>query len=96
MTIDFTPGEEFLVAVQRPYKLNEPIEARGLKGRIVEPISYMDYVEVWAFRGFDSEAISDSPSFYYRCVKMACDKPPLPRSLDSKTEVREDQESASG
>jgi hypothetical protein len=65
--IAFQLGEEFLVAVQRPYRQDEIIEARGLKGRILERITEQDYLEVWRFRGSDSEGLSLSPQFYYRC-----------------------------
>ncbi len=86
--IPFQPAEEFLVAVQRRYRISETIEARGLKGRIVEQISHEDYREVWAYRGFNSEAISLNPQYYYRCVKLADERTShsnLSDSLDSTT-----------
>jgi hypothetical protein len=96
--IDFTPGQDFLVAVPRKYSEGESIDllaSHGLKGRIVEAISHQDYLEVWAFRGFPSEGVSAMrPRFYYRCVKLSgvgLASPPAP-----ETEVRGDQESASG
>jgi hypothetical protein len=70
--IEFTVGQDFLVAVQRRYQEREPIEWKGLTGIIVEAISHQDYLEVWAFRGFPSDAISAvRPRFYYRCVRTA-------------------------
>jgi hypothetical protein len=91
--IDFQVGEEFLVAVQRPYKIGEEVQAHGLKGRIVESISHQDYIEVWAYRGFASEAISVGAKCYYRCQRIG-DKPPL-TSLPAVGEpLRGDQESA--
>jgi len=93
--IDFQTGKEFLVAVPRRYQEGETIEAHGLTGRIVEPISRLDYLEVWAFRGFPSEGVSAmKPRFYYRCVKIQSDKPPFASVPDPQTEVRGDQESA--
>ncbi len=94
--IDFTPGKDFLVAVPRKYSEGESIDlvaSHGLKGRIIEPISHQDYLEVWAFRGFPSEGVSAMrPKFYYRCVKLSgVGGASVP---DSKTEVRGDQESA--
>jgi hypothetical protein len=91
--IDFEAGKDFLVAVQRRYRKDELIEARGLKGRIIEPISAQDYVEVWRFRGSDSEGLSLSPQFYYRCQRIS-DKPRLAIVPDPESEVRGDQESA--
>ena len=92
--IDFTPGEEFLVAVQRRYKQHELINARGLKGRIVEPISKQDYQEVWEWRGCNSEGLSEHPQFFYRCAKLPSDKPPLASVPASDEPLRGDQESA--
>jgi hypothetical protein len=69
--IDFAISQDFLVAVQRRYQKDEPIEWNGLKGLVVEAISHQDYLEVWAFRGFPSEGISAiRPRFYYRCVRI--------------------------
>jgi hypothetical protein len=69
--IDFQTGQDFLIAVPRAYREQEVIDltdTHGLKGRIVEAISHLDYLEVWAFRGFPSEGVSAMrPRFYYRC-----------------------------
>lgn len=69
MSLLWDPSEEFLVAVQRPYRKDETIEARGVPGRIVEQITHREYIEAWAYTGFCSEAISLSPKFYYRCKR---------------------------
>jgi hypothetical protein len=96
--IEFQAGEEFLIAVPRAYREQEVIDltdAHGLKGRIVEAISHLDYLEVWAFRGFPSEGVSAMrPRFYYRCVKLVSDKPPLTTTNDPNPALRGDQESA--
>ena len=68
--ITWEPSEEFLVAVQRPYGPTELVEARGLRGYIIEQITHDDYAEAWAWRGFDSDAISVSPRYYYRCKRI--------------------------
>ena len=69
--IDFAIGQDFLVAVQRRYRIDEPIEWKNLKGIVVEAISHQDYLEVWAFRGFPTEGVSAiRPRFYYRCVRI--------------------------
>lgn len=70
--IDFAIGQDFLVAVQRRYQIDEQIEWKGLKGIVVEAISHQDYLEVWAFRGFPSEGIAAiRPRFYYRCTRIS-------------------------
>jgi hypothetical protein len=96
--IDFTPGQDFLVAVPRKYSEGESIDllaSHGLKGRIVEAISHQDYLEVWAFRGFPSEGVSAmKPRFYYRCQKLPSDKPPFTAGTTSGAPLRGDQESA--
>ncbi len=94
--IDFTPGEDFLVAVQHEYQKGEPIRvdtSRGpLVGRVIDRISRQDYIEVWEFRGFDSDGASLNPRFYYRCVKLS--GVGLASVPDPKTALRGDQESA--
>jgi hypothetical protein len=87
--IDFAIGQDFLVAVQRRYQIDEPIEWNNLKGVVVEAISHQDYLEVWAFRGFPSEGISAiRPRFYYRCVRIPSDVG-LETGNDSERTLRE-------
>lgn len=93
MSLLWDPSEEFLVAVQRPYRKGELIEARGVPGRIIEQISHQEYIEAWAYTGFCSEAISLSPKFYYRC-KRTDDNLGDTVAAGSEPALRGDQESA--
>jgi hypothetical protein len=93
--IEFAVGRDFLVAVQRQYQKDEPIEWNGIKGIVVEAISHQDYLEVWAFRGFPTEGVSAiRPKFYYRCIRTGsrcwARRPPN----DLQPAMRGDQESA--
>ena len=96
--LTWEPSEEFLVAVQRSYQKDEIVDlrdCRGIMGRVIEPISPQEYSEVWAFRGYDSEASSLNPRFYYRCKRIENDSlgDTVPAGSDSA--LRGDQESAS-
>ena len=68
--IAFEPGTEFLAALPLRYRIGDEIEACGVKGRIVEEITYEDYLDAWASRGFAQEAIGLQVRFYYRCTKL--------------------------
>jgi hypothetical protein len=71
--IDFEVGKDFLVAVSCKYREGEAIDltsTHGVKGRIVEPISHQEYLEVWCFRGFPKQGVGIiKPKYYYRCRK---------------------------
>jgi hypothetical protein len=93
--IEFAVGKDFLVAIQRQYRKDEPIEWNGIKGIVVEAISHQDYLEVWAFRGFPTEGVSAiRPKFYYRCIRTGSDVG-LETANDPQPAMRGDQESAS-
>lgn len=73
---------DFLVALQGPKQIGDEIdllESHGLKGRIVEQITHEEYLETWAFRGFQTEARSLHPRYWYRCerlLEVGFDHPP--------------------
>jgi hypothetical protein len=91
--IDFQAGKDFLVAVQHEYQKGEPIRvdtSRGpLVGTVEDRISREDYLEVWAFRGYDADGMSLHPRFYYRCVKLS--DIGGASQLDPQTEVGEQE-----
>ena len=95
MSLTWEPSEEFLVAVQKPYKIGNFIHVRGLHGRIVEQITNQEYLEAWAWRGFNSEAISLNPRFYYRCRRIEDDSLGSTVQACSDPTGRGDQESTS-
>lgn len=64
-------SNDFLVALQQPQRIGSEVEVLGVRGRIVEQITYEEYVTTWAFKGFPSEAISINPRVYYRCVMLS-------------------------
>jgi len=92
--LTWQPSEEFLVAVQTPYKIGDSIHVCGQQGRIIEPISHQEYLEAWEWTGFPSEAISLNPRFYYRC-KRTDQSLGDAVSAGSESALRGDQESAS-
>ncbi len=92
--LTWDPSEEFLVAVQTPYKIGDSIHVCGQQGRVIEPISHQEYLEAWEWTGFPSEAISLNPRFYYRCKRIEDDSLGSTVQVGSDQTGRGDQESA--
>lgn len=89
------PPNEFLAAVQIPYKPGATLEVESLnlRGRVIEQVSYSDYVALWAWHGCPEEGISLFPRYYYRCEKLGPIRPEI-SSADPVASTRDAGESA--
>jgi hypothetical protein len=81
-------SNDFLVALQHPQRIGSEVEVHGVRGQIVEQITYEEYVMTWMYKGCPSEGVSLFPTVYYRC-KMLSDVGGKFRR-DWETEVRGD------
>lgn len=61
--------DTFVIALPRPVQMDEPVEARGMTGRVTEQLTREEYIAAWSKAGYPNLGICRRPNFFYRVRK---------------------------